>query len=92
MGDVLAPFLEVSRTAEVDGVIFYRAPFDEQPVAARLLDGALQFQAVAAFGALEHRRGVFHAGLEFGFHAGLDVDLGDFGDHDGCIPEIRMRA
>ena len=81
VGDVLAPFLEVGRAAEIDGMIFDRLPFDEQPVAARLLDRALQFQAVAALGALEHRRGVFHAGLEFGFHAGLDVDLGDFGDH-----------
>jgi hypothetical protein len=81
MGDVLTPFLEIGRAAEIDRVIFHRCPFDEQPVTGGLLGRALQFQAVAALGALEHRRGAFHAGLELGFHAGLDVDLGDFGDH-----------
>src|SRR5579864_7951216 len=81
VADMLAPFLEVGRTAEVFRVVLDRLPFDEQPVAAGLLDRALQLQAVAAFGALKHRRGIFHAGLELGFHAGLDVDLGDFGDH-----------
>src|SRR5258708_36394611 len=90
--DVLAPFLEIGRAAEIGRVVFHRRPFDEQPVAGRLLDRALQLQAVAALGALEHRRGVFHAGFELGFHAGLDVDLCDFGDHDGSIPAMRMRA
>jgi hypothetical protein len=82
-----APFLKVGRTAEIFRVVLDRLPFDEQPVAAGLFDRALQFQAVAAFGALEYRRGVFHAGLEFGFHAGLDVDLGDFSDHVFRLPD-----
>ena len=38
VGDVLAPLLEVGRAAKVDGVVFHRRPFDEQPVAVRLLD------------------------------------------------------
>ena len=82
MADELSPFLEVGRAAEVDGVVVKRLPGDEQPVAARLFDRALKLHAAAALGALEDRRGIFHAGFELGFHAGLDVDLGDFGDHD----------
>src|SRR5580692_4143613 len=87
VGDVLAPFLEIGRAAKINSVVLDRLPFDEQPVAARFLDRALQFQALAALGTLEYRRGVFHAGFEFGFHAGLDVDLGDFGDHVFWLPE-----
>jgi hypothetical protein len=33
MTDQLAPFLEVGRVAEVDGVVLDRVPGDEQPVA-----------------------------------------------------------
>src|ERR1051326_354221 len=85
VADQLAPFLKVRRAAEIDGVVLDRLPGDEQPIAGRLLDRALQRHAVAALGAAENRRSVFHAGLEFGLHAGLDVDLGDFGDH-GSAP------
>jgi hypothetical protein len=62
-------------------VVLYGFPLDEEPVTVRLLDGALQFHAVATFGALEHRRRILHPGLELGLHSGLDVDLCDFGDH-----------
>ena len=81
MADQLAPFLEIGRAAEVDGVVLQRLPLQEQPVALRVLVRALQARALAALGALEQRHGAFHAGLEVFFHAGLDVDLGDFGDH-----------
>ncbi len=60
--DELAPFLKVGRAAKIDGVVLDRLPFDEQPVTRRLLDRALQFHAAAALGALEDRRGAFHAG------------------------------
>jgi hypothetical protein len=46
---------------------------------------ALQRHALAALGALKQRYGAFYAGLEVVFHAGLDVDLGDFGDHGGGV-------
>ena len=89
----LAPFLEVGRTAEIDGVVLDSFPGDEQAIAAWVFDRALQFHAAAALGALENRRGVFHAGLELGFHAGLDFDLRDFGDHCGplaVLPASRV--
>ena len=41
----------------------------------------LQRHASAALGTLEQRRGVPHASLEGGFHAGLHVDLCDFENH-----------
>src|SRR5579863_5389178 len=78
MADQLAPFLEVGGTAEIDGVVFNRFPGDEQAIATWMFDRAPQFHAAAALGALENRRGAFHAGLEFAFHAGLDFDLRDF--------------
>jgi hypothetical protein len=76
-----APFLKVGRAAEIDRVVLDRRPFDEQPVAQRFFDRALQFHALAALGALEYRRGVLHAGLEFRFHARFDVDLRNFENH-----------
>src|ERR1700735_3388817 len=92
MADQLAPFLKVGGAAEIDGVGLDRLPFDEQAIARRLFDRALQLHAVAALGALEQWRGVFHAGFELGFHAGLDVDLGDFGNHFIWLPGMRKRS
>src|SRR5579885_244491 len=88
--DELAPFLKIRRAAEIDRVILHRLPVDEQPIARRLLDRAPQFHAAAALGALEDRRGLFHAGLEFAFHSGLDVDLGDFGNHASSLAVARL--
>src|SRR6187200_586114 len=86
MANELAPFLEIRRAAEINGMILHRLPLHEQPVALRLLDRALQFHASAALGALEDRRGGFHAGLELAFHARLDVDLRNFEDHEKSAP------
>ena len=82
MGDELAPFLKIGRSAKILVVVLDRLPGDEQAIAARLLDRTLQLHGVASLGALENRRGVFDPGLEFRFHARLDFDLGDFGDHE----------
>src|SRR5712691_16204 len=81
--DQLAPFLEIGGAAEIDRVVLDRLPFDEQAITLRTLDRALQLHALAALGAAKERRGRLHAGLEFGFHAGLDVDLRDLEDHIG---------
>ena len=54
-----------------------------------MFDRAPQLHAAAAFGALENRRGVFHAGFELGFHAGLDFDLCDLGDHVGPLAVLN---
>src|ERR1700722_13103105 len=96
MRDQLAPFLEIGRTAKIDRVVLDGLPRNEQPVAGGLLDRAPQFHAFAALGALEDRRGVFHAGFEFRFYSRLDFDLSDFGDHvrlfalgSWLIPAVR---
>src|SRR5688572_26212389 len=81
MAHELAPFLEIGRAAEIDGVVLHRLPADNQSEAAGLLDRAQQRQRPAALGALEQRRGLLHAGLEFRFQAGLYVDLRDFQNH-----------
>ena len=85
MGDQLAPFLKVRRATEIDGVVLDRFPGDEQPVARRLFHRAPQLHGAAALGALEDRRGLFTPVSNSAFHARLDFDLGDFGDH-GALP------
>src|SRR3712207_2416053 len=79
--DQAAPLLEIVGSPERDRVILQGLPAHEQPVAARLFDGALQLQAVAALSPPEERLGLGDAGLELRFHAGLHVDLRDFEDH-----------
>src|SRR6476620_8837401 len=92
MADEPSPLLELGRIPETDSVVFDRLPAHEQPVAARLLDGAPQLHAVAALRPFEDRRGLFHRGFEFRFQAGLDLDLRDFGDHP-CLHSLpAMRA
>jgi hypothetical protein len=81
MPDELAPFLEVGRAAEVDGVVLERLPAHEQPVAGRLLERALQLHALAALRPLEDRRRLGDPLLERRFHARLDLDLRDLEDH-----------
>src|SRR6185312_6043152 len=95
LADQLAPFLEVGRLTEVDSVVLERLPLHEQPIALRLFSRARERYAVAAFGAPEDRRRRRDAGFESLLHAGLDVDLRDFGDHGGSKSEgagiMRLR-
>src|SRR5262245_41999488 len=91
MGDQLTPLGEVGGAAEVDRVVLHRVPADEQTVAARLLDTALQRHAGATLGAAEERRGGAHARLELLLHARLHVDLGDFEKHRGAPLGGRCR-
>src|SRR6185437_13483908 len=72
------------RAPEVDGMVFKRFPLDHQPIARRLLDRFVQFKALAALGAQEQRTRLGDRGLKVLLGAGLDVDLGDFGNHRGC--------
>src|SRR5262249_34221370 len=64
--------------AKIDDVVLERVPADEQPVAARLLDRALQLRAAAAPGALEQRRGPCGAALELRFGARVGGELREF--------------
>src|SRR4051812_9842280 len=89
MPDELAPFLEVGRAAEVDGVVLERLPTHEQPVARRLLHRALQLHALAAPRPLEDRSGLRDPLLERRFHARLDLDLRDLEDHVPLPLEAR---
>src|SRR5438105_1083710 len=70
VADQLAPLGEIGGAAEIDGVVLDRVPLHEQAIAARMLGRALQLHAGAALGAPEQRRGLLHAALELGFHAG----------------------
>src|SRR5215475_8561548 len=90
MADQLPPLLKVGRAAEIDGVVLERFPANEQPIAARVFDRALQLDTAAALGPLEQRRGLGDAALELGFAAGLDVDLRDFEHHGGFLPVLRF--
>src|SRR5215471_3397269 len=91
VANVLTPFGEIRGAAKIDRVVLHRLPFHEQPVARRLLDRALQRQACAALGALEHWRGLCDAGLELRFHAGLYVDLGDLENHELSFRCVRYN-
>src|SRR5580658_3960988 len=96
MADQLAPFLEVVRAAEIHGVVLDRLPLHDQPIAARLLDRAVELEAVAALGTLEERRRLGDIGLELGLEAGLHLDLGDLVDHQeaafaGCFQSAKLR-
>src|SRR5215212_4322999 len=89
MPDELAPFLEVGRAAEVDGVVLERLPAHEQPIAGRLLERALQLHPLAAPRPLEDRSGLGDPLLERRFHARLDLDLRDLEDHAPLLPKPR---
>src|SRR5580704_15635954 len=84
--DELAPFLKIRRAAKVDGVIFERFPFDEQPVAARFLDRAQELHALAPLGAAEQGCRLGDAGLELSLRALLHVDLRNFKNHSLSFP------
>src|ERR1700704_2388437 len=92
MADQLGPFGEIGRAAEIVGVVLDRGPLHEQAVAVRQLDRTLQLHAGAALGALEQRRRLLHAALEFRFHAGLDVDLRDFEDHGNSSKDLILSG
>src|ERR1700748_3100785 len=81
MADKTAPVLELRRITKTDGVVLDRLPGHEQSIAARFFDRASQLHTVAALRALENWRSLFHRGFEFGFQAGLDLDLRNFGNH-----------
>src|SRR5579875_2708793 len=83
MPDQLAPFLEIRRAAEIDGMVLHSLPAHEQAIAARLFERAPQRDALAAPGAAEHHPGLGHASLELAFKTGLHVDLSNFQDHRG---------
>src|SRR5262245_14773924 len=82
MADELAPLLEIGGVAEVDRMVFHSFPFDEEPVAAGMLDRALQFHPLAALRAPEDRRGLGYAGFEFRFRPGFQFDQPKFDDHN----------
>ena len=46
--DQPAPFREILRAAEIDGVVLEGLPFDHQAIPLRLLDRAMQFESVKA--------------------------------------------
>ena len=48
LADQPAPGLKVFRTAEIDGVVLQRFPFDEQPVAGRLFDRFVELHTLTA--------------------------------------------
>src|SRR5262245_58326393 len=85
VADQFSPFMEIRGFPEILGVVFECFPLDEKPVALRHLVRSLQGHEFAAFGAHENRRGLFHARLKLGFHAGLDVYLCNFKNH-GRVP------
>src|SRR5829696_2713193 len=91
MADELAPFLEVGRAAEVDGVVLERVPAHEQPVSGRLLERALQLHTLAALRSLKERSGLRDPLLERRFHARLDLDLRDLEDHAPLLPLRLVR-
>src|SRR6202021_1931631 len=81
--DQTAPCRKIFGAPEIDRVIFQRLPLRHQPVALRFLDRLVQFKTLAALGAQEQGAGLGDRSLEVFLGAGLDVDLGDFGDHGG---------
>src|SRR5688572_11129481 len=87
-----APLLPVGAAVEILGVILHRLPGQEQPIARRFLHRTMQRHRLAALGALEIRRGLGGAGLEFGFEARLYVDLCDFEKHGAVLKWCRYHA
>ena len=66
-------------------------PFHHQPVALRLLDRAVQLEAVESLGAAEGGARLRDRGLEILLRARLDVDLCDFGDHGPLCLRLSGR-
>src|ERR1043166_5263478 len=79
--DQRAPLTKILRAAKIHRVIFQRVPFDVQPVARRLFDGAVQLETFPALAAPEDGLRFGDRGFKVLFAAWLDVDLCDFGDH-----------
>jgi hypothetical protein len=77
----LAKFLIVLGATKIDGVIFYRFPFDYQTISAWFLDRTLDTHFLQAFGALKDRHRDSHASFEFSFLAWLQIEQSYFGDH-----------
>src|SRR6185437_1850431 len=83
--DELAPFGEIGRVAEVDGVAFEAFPFDEEAIALRMLDRAFKPHPLAALCSLKDRHGTAHAVLELGFGPGLHRQPGGLENHAGLL-------
>ena len=69
--DQSAPGLEVLRLAEVDHVVVQGFPVHHQHVLLRIFDDVVQFDALAAPGAVKERQRLADAGLEVGLGAGF---------------------
>jgi hypothetical protein len=76
-----APLREILRPSEMHSVIFNGFPVNDQPVAARLLDGAMQPHGLATAGAFEQRHRFGDGGLESDLFAWLHFDLCNFPVH-----------
>src|SRR5262249_28075216 len=85
LADQAAPFGEILRAAEIDGVVLERLPLDHQSITLRLLDRTMQLEAVKALGAAEGGARLRNRRFKILLTAGLDVDLRDFGDHGTLI-------
>jgi hypothetical protein len=91
MPDETAPFRKIGRATKILRVVLQRFPANEKTIAARFLDGTLQFHAGAAFRAPKQWRCLRDASLELSFHARLYVDLSDLEDHEYNSFEARSR-
>src|SRR5262245_61564127 len=91
MTDERPPGLPVVGAAEVDGVVLERLPLDHQAIALRLLDRAVQRQALEATGTAENVARLADAGFELALNSGRDLDLGDLGDH-GSSPRFARAS
>src|SRR3954451_24784804 len=92
MADKAAPFLEVGRFTEIDGMVLQRPPAHEQAIAARLLVRALQFHALAALRAPKDGDGLPDSRLEVGLQAGPDLELRDLQDHRAASRSTRQTV
>src|SRR5205814_8895420 len=85
LADQTAPFRKILRAAEINGVILQRLPLHHQTVTLWLLDRAVQLKTVKTPGAAEGGLCLDNSGFKILLGAGLDVDLGDFGDHGDLV-------
>src|SRR5262245_20601991 len=81
-----AKLLDLGRLAEVDHVGFHALPANQEVVAPLGLDAALQLVRDVALDATEDGLDLGKHRLELGDVLGLDVQYGDFENHDGSCP------
>src|SRR4051812_23123703 len=80
-----APLLVARRLAEADCMVLELLPFDQQKVAVRRLEAALDRDRAEARRRRDQRPRLFHCGFEGGFLAGLHIEQGGFQDHQSTI-------